>query len=269
MLQCCEYYALEHNLKFSTDPLPHKSKSKCIFFCGNWIRISKPDPLTLFGEKLPWVDQATHLGYILHQSGKMDQDSVVKRARFIERSVSIRESFYFAFPEQTLKAISVYACDAYGAMLYDLQSKTSESLFKSWTTCVRLIWEVPRTTHTYLVENVLATDFPTLKNQIYVRYVNFFQQLFKSASIEVRHLARIVSRDVRSVTCKNVQHITAVSGLSPWDYSAQRIKINLPVAKVPLSDWWRPSFLSKLLELRRQSKNSPQINEMINSLCSS
>ena len=78
--------------------------------------------------QLPWVDQANHLGHILHQSGKRDQDSVVKRARFIERSVSIRESFYFAFPEQTLKAISVYACDAYGAMLYDLQSKTSESL---------------------------------------------------------------------------------------------------------------------------------------------
>ena len=30
MLECCENYADEHNLKFPTDPVPSKSKSKCI-----------------------------------------------------------------------------------------------------------------------------------------------------------------------------------------------------------------------------------------------
>ena len=33
MLECCEKYAVEHNLQFSTDPEPAKSKSKCIYFC--------------------------------------------------------------------------------------------------------------------------------------------------------------------------------------------------------------------------------------------
>ena len=38
MLECCEKYAAEHNLQFSTDPLPQKSKSKCIYFCGKLTR---------------------------------------------------------------------------------------------------------------------------------------------------------------------------------------------------------------------------------------
>ena len=137
----------------------------------------------------------------------------------------------------------MYACDAYGAMLYDLSSKTAESLFKAWSTCFRLVWDVPRTTHTYLVENVLADNFVPLRIQIYGRYASFFRQLFVSASKEVRHLARIASRDCRSVTWRNVQLITAVCGYSPWDYSANKIKKHIPLVKVPTEDWWRPGFL--------------------------
>ena len=268
MLKCCEKYALDHNLKFSTDPVPAKSKSKCIFFCGKLTKIRKPDPLSLFGKELPWVSQADHLGHILHQSCSMDQDAVVKRARFIEKSLAVREAFHFAYPQQVLKAIQVYACDAYGAMLYDLSSKTAESLFKAWSTCVRLVWDVPRTTHTYLVENVLADNFVPLRIQIYGRYASFFRQLFVSASKEVRHLARIASRDCRSVTWRNVQLITAVCGYSPWDYSANKIKKHIPLVKVPTEDWWRPGFLRKLLECRFY-KRTKQVDDMIESLCSS
>ena len=33
MLRTCEEFADLHNLKFSTDPEPAKSKTKCIFMC--------------------------------------------------------------------------------------------------------------------------------------------------------------------------------------------------------------------------------------------
>ena len=34
MLVVCQTYAREHNLVFSTDPVPSKSKTKCMYFCG-------------------------------------------------------------------------------------------------------------------------------------------------------------------------------------------------------------------------------------------
>ena len=54
MIQVCEVYASEHNLVFSTDPVPSKSKSKCMYFCGRLGgRVKYPAPLQLAGKDLP------------------------------------------------------------------------------------------------------------------------------------------------------------------------------------------------------------------------
>ena len=157
-------------------------------------------------------------------------------------------------------------------MLYDLASQASESYFKAWNTCVKLTWNVPRSTFTYIVENTLAARSNSLRNQVYARYVTFFQNLFQSASKEVRHLVRVVARDSRSVTCKNVSLLKSVSGLSPWDFAKWRIKERLPVAAIPANNEWRLSLLKKLLDIRRQqelqAENTLKTTQMIDSLCS-
>ena len=198
----------------------------------------------------------------------MYQDALVKRARFIDKTVGIREPFSFAYPTHVMRAVQVFACDGYGSMLYDLSSTSCESLFKSWNTCVKLIWGVPRSTFTYLVENTLASNFVSLRHQVYGRYVKYFQGLFQSSSKEVRHLARIVSRDARSVTCRNVTLLSEVTGLSPWDYSKWRIQEKLQKTAVPSNDAWRSGLLLKLLETRRTSVGHEHLDKMIDSLCS-
>ena len=65
MLDKWEQYAIKNNIKFSTDPDPSKSKSKCIFVCGNKKNLPTPAPLTLCGRELPWVKNAAHLGHKL------------------------------------------------------------------------------------------------------------------------------------------------------------------------------------------------------------
>ena len=273
MLETCEQYALQHNLMFSTDPNPAKSKSKCIYFTGKARNVILPDPLQLFGEDLPWVNSAEHLGHTLHKDCTMDQDARQKRAQFIDKTSDLRTVFDFAHPEQVIKAGQVYASDAYGFMLYDLKSKASQSYFKSWNTFVKLAWNVPLDTSTYLVENTLAGNFLSLRKQIYSRYVKFFQQLFSSSSKEVRHLVRIVARDARSTVWKNIKHIEEVSGLSPWDYSNWRILEKIQNAAAPANDEWRMSFLLKLLKIRLQKssalEDTENLTQMIDSLCNS
>lgn len=58
---------------------------------------------------------------------KYNDDAKQKRAQFIDISSDLREVFKFAHPEQIMKAVQVYASDAYGFMLYDLQSQASQS----------------------------------------------------------------------------------------------------------------------------------------------
>ena len=74
MLTVCEIYAKEHNMEYSTDPNPNKSKSKFLYFCGNVKNGTYPTPVKLNGRDLPWVSSADHLGHILYQSGSMDMD---------------------------------------------------------------------------------------------------------------------------------------------------------------------------------------------------
>ena len=132
---------------------------------------------------------------------------------------------------------------------------------------MKLIWGVPRSTFTYLVENTLANDFVSLQHHVYGRYINYFQGLFKSSSKEVRHLARIVSRDVRSVTSRNVSLLTRETGLSPWDYSKWKMQENFRTATVPANDGWSSGLLVKLLEKKMNFLDHPQLDKMIESLC--
>ena len=144
----------------------------------------------------------------------MDRDSKRARARFIDRTVEIREELYFAKPEQVMKAVQILSTDSYGSMLWSLNSAGAESFFKAWNTCVKLVYGVPRSTFTYLVEGYLASEHVSLRNQIIARYPGFFRSLLGSPSKEVRLLARIVQLDPRSTTCSNLRYISQMSDLS-------------------------------------------------------
>ena len=185
MLNVCEKFAVVNNLKFSTDPNPSKSKSKCIFVRGKDKRAVKPKPLKLDDKDLPWVESANHLGHILHESGSMEQDIKEKRAKFIDESTRIRESFAFASPNEILHAVKVYAGSHYGSNLWKLDNVLAKQYFTVWQTCVKLAWQVPRKTHTYFVDHLLSCGMTYVRIDVISRYAKFLAGLVKSSSLEV------------------------------------------------------------------------------------
>ena len=176
---------MERNLVLSTDPAPVKSKTKCLFFCGRTTNVQYPAPVKLGDKELPWVQKAEHLGHILHQTVSMDKDCHRARAKYIDRSVDVREQFSFANPQEVLQVVQLLCSDAYGSMLWSLRSDAAEQFFRSWNTCVKLVYRVPRSTYTYLVEGYLAATQTSLRNQIVSRYPGFYRSLMCSPSKEV------------------------------------------------------------------------------------
>jgi hypothetical protein len=273
MLVVCERYGAEHNLVFSTDPVPKLSKTKCIYFCGRNGNVKYPAPVILDGKPLPWVDHAVHLGHVLHQSVSMERDCHRARAGFIDRSVDIREQFSFAQPSQIVNMVQILCTDAYGSMLWDLQSNPAEQYFKCWNTAIKLVYGVPRSTYTYLVEGFLAKDQSSLRNQVLSRYPGFYRKLQSSPSKEVRMLVNMVSTDPRSNTCKNLRYLREKTGLEqPQCYSSWKVRSTLPVQKVPADQMWRLGLMSKLMELKQKKymevKDYKRITAMLDSLCS-
>ena len=122
----------------------------------------------LDGKLLPWLASATHIGHELHESGSMDLDTKMKKAEFIGKSTEIRETFNFASPVEVLKAVKLFACDLYGAMLWDLQGDLAEQVFNAWNTCIKLAWNVPRGTHIYILKQLLDCGISQLQLNLYI-----------------------------------------------------------------------------------------------------
>ena len=272
MLRVCEEYAEECNLQFSTDPNPQKSKSKCLFMCG-YMDPDYPAPLKLCGRDLPWVVHATHLGHELHQLCTMEFDANMKRGQFIDNSVKIQETFSFANPPELLQAVQTYAGHWYGAMLWDLYGVKAGQLYRSWNTSVKVAWDVPRATHTYLVDNLLSCGLLNVKQQLVSRFVNFFRSLLKSQSKEVKVVASIVARCARSTTGRNLMNIQVETNMDPWREEAWKIRQAVKFEEVPDREGWRVQYLAKLIRAKQEMETRcepvEEIERLIGSLCTS
>ena len=135
------------------------------------------------------------------------------------------------------------------------------------------MYDVPRSTHTYLVEDVLAKDFQTVKQQLVGRYVGFFRALLKSKSPEVQIVASMVGRCALSTTGSNLINIQRETGHDPWVEDSWKIQCSVTRAEVPLQDAFRVQYLKKLITARQEKKSqaleTDELDRLIDSLCSS
>ena len=195
-----------------------------------------------------------------------------KTAAFITRSLEIREQFSFAHPVEVLGAVKVYCCDHYGSMLWDLQGEMANKYYNSWKTCIKLAWDVPRATHSYFLD-YLSGGLVTVRRDVIARYAGFYKSLLTSPCREVNILARMVAKDIRTTTARNLSLLEKESGGLTWSTSAHKIREELASREpdVPRADAWRIPYLGRLLEERDTlaylGEEVERVQELVDSLC--
>ena len=103
-----EIYATNHNISFSTDPNPIKSKTKGLIFTPDEKNI-ETENIKLNGNPLPWVKQAKYLGNTIENViNGLAHDIKLKRARYIEKNCELNQEFMFAHPEIKSKLNHIY-----------------------------------------------------------------------------------------------------------------------------------------------------------------
>ena len=162
-------------------------------------------------------------------------------------------------------------------MLWDLEGDLANQYFNTCNTCIKLAWDVPRDTHSYFLGS-LSGGLVTVKWDILSRYSGFYKGLLASPSREVNIMARLVAKDVRTTTAKNIRVLERETGGLGWRSSAQDVRKELSKRATPVSDMdsWRIPYLSKLLEQRdklmysgegEDSEQLARLKELIESLC--
>ena len=156
-------------------------------------------------------------------------------------------------------------------MLWRLDSPSSAAFFNAYTSCIRRIYRLPVSTHTYLVEGHLAAGITPLRNMVLGRYPAFLQKLFRGPCEEVAVMAQVASRDARTVTAGNIRHLNTLTKLDCATECRVVVKRALPVKEVPECETWRTGLLDILLrqrsELEKEGSDSRRVNAMLASLC--
>ena len=271
MMDVCQDYGKEHNLALSTDPVPAKSKSKCIIFSGNKRLQEMPPPIMLDGKALPYVDHLDHLGHVLHKSMSMEMDCTRATKSFKRRAHDITDQLHFCHPRQVMKMVNTYVGDCYGSNLWRLNSSYATSFYSRWNVTARNVFDVRFDTHVNVVEGFLCKDIVSLKSQVLSRYPKFVRKLLDSTSKEVRFLSRILLTDQRSNLCNNISYLSDATKINNVIMVAGW-RIRQALKEKCTLEPWRENLLATFMKIKCDKSyedfnmTKQQLNDFIDSL---
>ena len=190
MMNICEKFAREHNLQFSTNDNPKKSKIKCIAFLK---KPRKLKPIKLNGKDLPWIESpetVLHLGTTFESNlDGLSSDILKKRATFIQKTNEILQEFKFATPGTKFHLNNIYNMSFNSSPLWDLFGESSASLEKTYNKALRMMWDIPMTSHRYILEPLSGETH--LKFVLLKRFLNFENQVNNSPKSTLKFLFSI------------------------------------------------------------------------------
>ena len=167
---------------------------------------------TLNGDALPWVATAKHLGNQLSAklnlsffSPETKTDILCKRAILFDKVHQVLQQFGYYEPRLVIKLLSVYSTALYGSTLWQLNSEEHLKLNRSWNTAVKIIWDLPHSTHTRFLEPL--SPVPHLESILTGRFIGFAQNLSKSAKPLISLLFNLCSPDIGSQTGQNINYL--------------------------------------------------------------
>ena len=86
----------------------------------------------------------------------MTADTKIKQMSYIAKYNEVKESYKFLDTHELQQVILTHCSAFYGSNLWDFTSNETHKVFNLWNMSVRDIFDLPRTTRTYLIENMCS-----------------------------------------------------------------------------------------------------------------
>ena len=124
----------------------------------------------------------------------------------------------------------------------------TKQVVNSWSVSVRHMWDLPLSTHRNLIEPLSGTHAETM---LLSRYAMFIQSLRKTSRVAVQFLLQVVSKDMNTVTGRNIRHVLTKSNSQDiFSMNVKKFKENHEFAPLPPDQKWKPQFIKELTDLK-------------------
>ena len=263
MLKIAEEYAIHHGLKFSTDPNPKKSKTKCISFLLNPRPLPK---MRLCGNLLPWVDSIVHLGNtITNDAGLLEHDMSIKKARYVSKNIELNQELYFAASRTKVFVNNIYNNSWFGSVLWDLFSPVGVKLESCWNRSIKIMMDLPWDTHRGLIEPISRTSH--IKRLLIKNFLQFITKLKTSTKPLLTTLLEAIKYDTRSTTGKNLRGIMLLCNKNCIDDISMNDIDNFQYFPRPEDDEWKTEMLNQMVDEKDRGYLDEEEINWFNYLC--
>ena len=171
-----------------------------------------------------------------------------KRAKFISKVYSLNQEFFFASAETRLRLCHLYNTAFFGSNCWKFSSPEVEKFGKTWNVNNRIMFNLPRETHSWVVEEL--TGGKHFIQMIYSRFVKYLSVIKNNKKPVLKALYSTVNSDVRTTTGANIRKILLHSRMDPRVVPQSRFsdwRVYAP------SDSWSVPLLVSLLQLRSEA----------------
>ena len=138
------------------------------------------------------------------------------------------------------------------------------------------MWDVPYSTHRYLVEP-LGVEYAL--SMILSRYVKFIKSIKKSPKLAVQYLVEKVSRNCNTLTGRNIRYVLdKLNAEDIFKVNPDSVKTEFQFAKISEENSWRVNFVKELVNLKQKvlqldpdtnTLSEDELEEILNYICTS
>ena len=198
------------------------------------------------------------------------KDILTKRARYIQRNNELIQEFHYAHPKTLFDINLIYNGHFTGSPLWDIFSKEAEMFEKTWNTSVRTMYDLPRNSHKYFVEEISGS--PHLKSILIRRFLNFTEQIKNSKKKALKNVFQIMRKNCQSVTGSNLRKIMLLVGKHNVDDLEVSDAYKVKYTVVPDDDLWRLDLANEITEikfgdLQVEGFTWNELQEILNEVC--
>ena len=138
------------------------------------------------------------------------------------------------------------------------------------------MWNVPCSTHRYLVEPLGGEHALSM---ILTRYVKFIKFIKKSPKMAVQFLLEKVSRNCNTLTGKNIRFVLDKLNVEDiFQVNPDRVKTDFKFAKISEENSWRINFAKEIVNLKQNvlqldpdtnTLSEDELQEILDYICTS